>query len=337
MVILALIFLSSVSLEKSLSSVPIKELRRRARAGKDKSSAKLYRLAVFGNSTELFLRLVAALSLAGLALIAANSSWWLCLLTITLAIWIIWPGKSRNQISSLSNGIATMVAPIFSTAVSVLQPILKQPANWLVKPVKPSYGLYEKEDLQELLKSQVRAPGSRIAGDDLKLAFDALGFSDKSVADAMTPRRKVKWVAAGDTIGPMLMDELHKTGNLRFPVVKEITKSGTPEVVGSLYLNDLLEHLEDKGRIRDIMLLGANYVNESQNLLVALDGFLKSGRHLLLVVNNFEEIAGVLTLEDIFERIIGRKIEDNLDRYSDIRLVAAHENGQTDDKEIKTK
>ncbi len=337
MVIMALIFLSSVSLEKCLLSVPIKELRRRARTGKDKSSAKLYRLAAFGNTTELFLRLVAALSIAGLALMAANSSWWLCLLIIIAVTWIIWPGRRRNQVSSLSNTVASIVAPIFSAAVSALQPILKQPANWLIKPAKPSYGLFEREDLQELLKSQVRAPGSRIAADDLKLAFDALGFSDKPVADVMTPRRKVKWVASAEPIGPMVMDELHKTGSLRFPVVKEITKSGTPEVVGTLYLNDLLAHLEDKGRIRDIMLPGANYINESQNLLDALDGFLKSGRHLLLVVNNFEEIAGVLTLEDIFEQIVGRKIEGNLDHYSDIRLVAAHENGQTDDKEIKTK
>ena len=151
----------------------------------------------------------------------------------------------------------------------------------------------------------------------------------------MTPRRKVKWVAAAEPIGPMLMDELHKTGQTRFPVAKELAKSASPEVVGSLYLKDLLDNLENKGRIRDIMLPGANYINESQTLLGALDGFLKSGRHLMVVVNNFEETVGILTLDDLFEQILGHKITGDFDRYSDIRSVAGHDTQPSDDKEAK--
>jgi CBS domain containing-hemolysin-like protein len=138
----------------------------------------------------------------------------------------------------------------------------------------------------------------------------------------MLPRRQIKWVAASDSVGPMVMDELHQSSQIRFPVVKEITKAANPEIVGVLNLKDLLESLENKGRIRDIMHKGASYINESQDLIDAVDGFLTSGQFLLIVVNNFEEVVGVLTIEDVFKLMFGAEISTEFDRYFDPRAVA---------------
>jgi CBS domain containing-hemolysin-like protein len=133
----------------------------------------------------------------------------------------------------------------------------------------------------------------------------------------------------------MLMDELHQTGQVRFPVVKEITKSSNPVIIGSLYLNDLLRHLESKGRIRDIMQAGANYINEEQNLREALDGFLKSGNMLLAVVNNFEEVVGVITLEQVLIRLFGGQLQGKFDNYSDIRVIAAGPDSQPAEAKVE--
>ena len=101
------------------------------------------------------------------------------------------------------------------------------------------------------------------------------------------------------------MDELHKTGQTRFAVVKQISNAAHPEVIGSLYIQDLLDHLQDGGHIRDLMHPGVCFINESQKLSDALAEFMKTGNYLLVVNNNFEETVGLVTLERVLGQIFG--------------------------------
>ena len=150
----------------------------------------------------------------------------------------------------------------------------------------------------------------------------------------MTPRRKLKLVGAGETVGPLLMDELHKTGFSRFPVVKE-TKSANPEVVGTLYLKDIIGY-EGGDKVKDLARKDVYYINEDSNLRQALSAFLKTHHHLLIVVNNFEEIAGVLSIEDVLEQIIGQPITDEFENYENLRAVAAKEAKQEQEEHKET-
>lgn len=335
-VILALVFLTSVLVDKAIHSVPAQELRRRARGQKDKRAAAIYKLAAFGNSSELFLRIVSIFSAAGLFLLALNHSWWTGILVSLLAMWLIWARSTKALSNSWRFSLAALAAPVYTALVGFLQPILSRVSSWgrRPSPAQPT-GIYDKEDLLELLKNQARQPDSRISPKELKIARGSLALSDKTVGEAMLPWRKIKWVAAGDSIGPMVMDELHQTGQTRFPVVKEITKAANPQIVGALYLTDLLNNLENKGRVRDIMHQGANFINETQNLLSAIDGFLKSGHYLLVVINNFEEVVGVITLEDVLKQIFGDELSGDLDNYADMRSVASMPNPQTNSQPTK--
>ena len=330
-VILALVFLLSLLLDKTLRALPIKELRRRARTQHSKPTAAIYKLAGYGRSSAFFLHLCGALSASGLILLASIASSWAGFILAFLALVMVWVSPALASVSGWQFWLARIIAPLFSAPVGFLQPVLGRLTKWLdrLAPTSPPTKLYEKEDLEEFLKTQARLPDNRISLEELKTAHGALALSNKTVGDVMLPKRKIKWVAAGDPIGPMVMDELHKSGQSRFPVVKEITKAANQEVIGSLYLNDLLDHLEDKGRIRDIMHPGTNYINEEQGLRSVFDGFLKSGQLLLVVVNNFEEVVGVLTLDDVVIQIFGDRISGEFDRYRDIRSVATHNNHQT--------
>ena len=79
------------------------------------------------------------------------------------------------------------------------------------------------------------------------------------------------------------------------------------------------------------------FINEDSNLRQALSAFLKTHHHLLIVVNSFEEMVGVLSLEDVLEQILGKQIVDEFDSYDNLRAVAsiAAQKDQAQHNEVK--
>ena len=129
----------------------------------------------------------------------------------------------------------------------------------------------------------------------------------------------VELVAQTDEIGPVLMGELHDSGHSRFPVVADMKHT---TFVGTLYLRDLV--MESKARVvKDIMSPHVRYIHEEESLDHALRAFLKHRHHLFVVVNNFEEFVGVISIEDVLEEIIGKEIVDEFDEHEDLRKVAS--------------
>jgi CBS domain containing-hemolysin-like protein len=296
---LALGFLASVILDKACRTVSIKELKRRARGSKDKNTSSIYKLAAHGESLSLFLWLVGGACGAVLFVKIASTSAALAVLAVLVASWLVL-SKRPLKIDGWLWKLAAIISVPTLKLVSFLHPLLVRLSKFTssLRPVHIHTGLYDKDDLLDLINSQNRQIDNRIPEEDLKITFGALTFGDKLVRNVMTPRREIKFAVATDAVGPLLMDELHASGFSRFPVLEAPTKEANPKIVGTLYLKDLLDHT-DKGRVKDVMRKGAYYINESQSLRDALNAFLKSQRHLLIVVNNFEEISGVVSLEDV--------------------------------------
>lgn len=304
--------------------MPLHELRRRARSNSDKQAQALYKLLAFQSSLKIFIWLVGTISGSVLLIFLAHISGWLVLAFVLSISWLLFDDRFSVSPGGWLWRISSFVAPVILPVVNFLQPLFGRAPGHLGRPTAHS-GVYEKEDLLELLHHQSGQIDNRIPEIQLKAARGALSFGDKTVLSIMTPRKKVVWVNGADSIGPKLMDDLHKTGFIRFPVIAGGSKPTNPEVIGSLYLTDLLKHLEKSGKVQDIMKKDAHFINESDSLLQALDGFLKAGQHLLIVVNNFEEVVGALTLDDVLSQILGQKISDEFDRYDDLRSVAGHE------------
>src|SRR5438552_2208496 len=118
--LLALIFLVAVLLDKTYRAVPLKELRRRARSGHDKTAAAIYKMAAYGPSLELFLWLIGALGAAGLIILAAKTAWWLGLLLILGASWFMWLGQPLKDYGSWPWLIAGTLAPAVGKLLSWL-------------------------------------------------------------------------------------------------------------------------------------------------------------------------------------------------------------------------
>jgi CBS domain containing-hemolysin-like protein len=320
LIVYTILFLAAVLLDKAYKTVSVKELKRRAKSGRDKGSSSIYKLVALGGSLKLFLWLVGSLSAAGILLEVFNHSKILAAVVLIFGTWLALSDMTL-KIGGIFWKLAALISIPAFKLINLLHPVLSGFSKFFskVNPVAFHTGLYDKEDLLELLSYQNHQVDNRISEQDLKIASGALTFGDKLVRDIMTPRRAVKLVYGTDTIGPLLMDELHASGYSQFPVVNAPTKESTPQIVGTLYFKDLIEH-QDRGKVSEVMQKGARHINENKSLRDALNIFLKSQHHLLIVVNNFEEITGVISLEDVMEQIIGQQITGELDGGETIRL-----------------
>ena len=178
--------------------------------------------------------------------------------------------------------------------------------------------MYVRQDFVDLIEQQRVQADNRIEQSELDVAKHALTYGDKTVGQVMTPRRVVTMVAANDSIGPVLMDELHKSGHSRFPVYD----SKPENIVGTLFLRDLGAG-KNHGLVSDRMSKHVYYVHEDQSLHDAFQAILKTHHQLFVVVNSFEEFVGIITMEDVLETMVGKLIVDEFDQYDDLRAVAA--------------
>ena len=319
-VVLALLSLLLISLQKTYTHLPRPELKRRAQAG-DEFAALLYRVAGYGQSLQVLLWLLIGFSTAGFFVLAARAlPAWLALIVSLVLVWFGFVWLPNTRVTKLGSGLARLATPVLSWLLNWLHPLLNRIGSFTRKHhhIVVHTGLYQKEDLLKLLDKQHSQVDSRITDDELTIAKNALTFGDKLVRDVMTPRRVAKMVAASDTIGPVLMDELHADGHSRFPVYQDKTDN----IIGTLYLRDLVA-AKAGGRVSDLMAKKVNYVQEEGSLDHVLQAFLKTKHHLFVVVNSFEEVVGIITIEDVLEQILGKPIMDEFDKYDDMRAVAA--------------
>lgn len=317
--LLAGLALLAMSLQRTYGAIQLKELKRRAREGDD-TAVLLHRVAGYGISLRAVLWLLIGIAAAGFFVyISRHTSYLAALGLSSLLVWIgfVWlPNREVKRISVWFAG--TLARPL-----AWLLQYVHTPLVWLHefiarhKPVTIHTGLYDKDDLLQLIQAQTVQPDNRIEQYELELALQALTFGDKLVGDYLTPRRITKTVSIDDSIGPLLMSELHGSGFSRFPVYEGKKNN----FVGTLFLRDLVK-TKTSAKVKDVMRKEIAFVHEDQTLYDALQAILKTRNHLLVVVNSFEEYVGVITIEDVLEQIIGRSIRDEFDQYDDLRAVA---------------
>lgn len=181
-----------------------------------------------------------------------------------------------------------------------------------------------KEDLADLIEHS-----KEIIGDNERaLIAAALAFPDKKVSEIMTPKSVIDFIKHSEFLGPLVLDELHALGHSRLPVIAE----DLDHIVGVLHLRDLLSlDVKRSATAEKAMEPKVFYIREDDTLEHALAAFIKNRHHLFIVINKNRETVGLLTLEDVMEVMIGRKIVDEDDIHADLRVVAERE-GQSNNK-----
>jgi len=315
--VLLIIAFLSIGLNKTYKQLPTIELKRRARKH-DKTASRLYRVAVYEKELSILLWLVIILSAAGaLVLIISSLSAWLSFVVVVLLLWLgfAWlPFLNISPVNYLATKVAAPLAWIIDSFHPIITKLVVLSGHLRIHPSR----LYQIEDLLEVLDRQTLSPDNRIPKERLDIAARVLTFGDVIVNDTMIPWRLVVVVNSHDSIGPVLMGELHSSGHSRFPVYD----GKQSNIVGTLYMRDVVD-IKKGGSVSSVMKKEVYYVHEEQTLEQTLHAFLKTKHHLFMVVNKFEEIIGIITIEDVIEQILGRPIVGEFDKYEDLRAVAA--------------
>jgi magnesium and cobalt transporter len=139
-----------------------------------------------------------------------------------------------------------------------------------------------------------------------------MDVSSMQVRDIMVPRSQMAFIEKGQALAEFLPQVVNATHS-RFPVLDE----NKEDVIGILLAKDLLRYCSNNPQ-QDFdwnkLLRPAFFVPESKRLDALLNEFKSSHSHLAIVVDEYGSIAGLVTIEDVLEEIVG-DIEDEFDEH----------------------
>jgi len=169
--------------------------------------------------------------------------------------------------------------------------------------------VHEPEDRAELLGSLHAAYEKNLLdADALSMIEGVMQVAEMQVRDIMVPRAQMDLIDIDDT-PDRFIPHVIATAHSRFPVIDR----DRDDVIGILLAKDLLRYYagEEEFNVRD-MLRPAVFVPESKRLNVLLREFRANRNHMAIVVDEYGGVAGLVTIEDVLEQIVG-EIEDEYD------------------------
>jgi CBS domain containing-hemolysin-like protein len=229
----------------------------------------------------------------------------------------------KNVAISRPLPVARRLAGFSRSSTVVLGPIVRILERAAVRVtrslfrVEPPSRLDDTPGLDELGRI-IAASGARgrLTSDQTEMLRRAVSLRARRVGEVMIPRPDVVWVRSGTSLSDMAT--LARTsGHSRFP----IRGDSEDEVLGTVHIKDLLQVLTDhRGHttVDDVAAVPL-FVPESETLRGLLDELRQRRRTFAIVVDEFGSTAGIVTLEDVLEALVG-DIVDEFDR--DVRTSA---------------
>jgi magnesium and cobalt transporter len=173
----------------------------------------------------------------------------------------------------------------------------------------------DKEDLiEQLREAQEHAV---IDADAVSMMEGVMQVADMRVRDLMIPRSQMDVIDINDPLEEIL-ELVVKTAHSRFPVIE----GKRDNIIGILLAKDLLRCLAQKDDDLRGMLRPAVLVPESKRLNIMLRDFRVNRNHMAIVVDEYGGVAGMITIEDVLEQIVG-DIEDEHDIEEDDDNIVA--------------
>jgi CBS domain containing-hemolysin-like protein len=214
-----------------------------------------------------------------------------------------------------------------------LQPHVVYPLWWTRRALTPMLYIFslvvrlfikvrpqaQASDKEIILLAEKGAKEGTLSPSESNIIANALSLDDVRVSEIMTPRTVVTTLRKSTTVGEVFR-EFPNIPFARIPVCQK----NLDDVVGLVRRRDLLKA---KANDQDLETVGSlmqeiNFIPETVTVGNALQMFLKTHQQLLVAVDEFGSTAGVVTMEDVMEHILGREIFEKDDMAVDMRELA---------------
>ncbi|PPH23629.1 hemolysin family protein [Rathayibacter toxicus] len=271
------------------------------------------------NFSRIVAETTAAVFVAAVLMVTIDELWLALLLAILImaAVSFVLVGSSPR---SVGRAHARAVLTASALPVHVLRVALGPVAHGLValgNRVTPGAGNSAGFSSEEQLLSMVDEATEQavLEHDDRELIHSIFEFNDTLVREVMVPRTDMVTIEATASVGAG-MGLLLSRGVSRLPV----TGDGVDDVLGMLYLRDVARHIYERPDGDDTvaaLVRPALFVPESQKADQLLRQMQLKSNHLAMVVDEYGGIAGLVTLEDLIEELVG-DISDEYDREAEL-------------------
>ncbi|MCP4292858.1 MAG: HlyC/CorC family transporter [bacterium] len=247
-----------------------------------------------------------------------EASSWLFYLFFVLGILTAW---------SLGGALSRMLATTLAVSFSKVAGTVLYPVFWLLDPwaslllaamdkmgdtiwVGDMQQHLSEGEIRELINSETEE--SALDGDEREMIQSIFEFHDTAVREIMVPRIDMAALDADAQVSD-IVDQVNENGHSRIPVFK----GNIDQVIGILYSKDLLKLVKNGGFDSQNMKLSdlvrdAYFIPESKKIDEVLDEFRNQRIHMAVVIDEYGGTAGLVTLEDVIEEIVG-EIEDEFD------------------------
>jgi len=279
------------------------------------------------NLTQLFTRFLAAsllLALFAPLVLGAPQAWTttpvlmelgILLLAVVVVFWLEW--AVEVAVTRHPEAWSMRLAPYMRSLMVMLSP-------FLVLPLAIGRRKGEEQGpmstvTEEELKSMVDAghEGGVLEGDERQMIYSIFELGDTLVREIMLPRIYINALEVTTPL-PEAVDTLIRLGHSRVPVYEE----SVDNILGLLYAKDLLRVWRQGDQIDSLrsLLRPATFIPEAKKVDELLEEMQKGHVHMAMVVDEYGGIAGLVTLEDIFEEIVG-EIQDEYDQSEEAPYV----------------
>lgn len=211
--------------------------------------------------------------------------------------------------ASHAEGIALAMARPIRLYIRLISPIVwifRRSSNFLIRlfggEIAPTPQFLTEEEMKAMIS--IGEEEGAIEKEEKKMLHNVFEFGDKKVSEAMVPRTEIVAIPE-DAVITDVLKLVAEYGYSRYPVIKE----NVDNITGVLYVKSILRMMAEKEvtsqtPIRDFI-KEAYYIPESKMVTSLLDEMQKNKFQIAIVVDEHGGTAGLITLEDIMEEIVG--------------------------------
>jgi putative hemolysin len=248
-------------------------------------------------------------------------------LLLVFFIWLLGAILSEVVGRARAHTVARLGAPAVEMLVSIATPYTAI-NNWLAHWAKGSRSAprgnerVTSDDIQIIVaEGNEERKLDEIAPEEREMIAGIIEMGGRTARDIMIPRLDVIGIEAGATLG-LALDIAVKYGHSRLPVFEE----DLDHIVGILHVKDLIQEVRQPDRSISLgkLVRPVHYVPDTAKADDLLRDLLKNRVHMAVVVDEYGGTAGVLTIEDALEEIVG-EIRDEYDSAEEAELVRVNE------------